>query len=113
MKAPPEAKNLEDAVKKNADSATLGKLIFALLIEQTLLFDVDNDTGGLMPTVVNVNNPLNNFPLQKKMNYLYTYGMSMCMGGRISEEDLKDLILSKMAARVNMDGAALDNWLGM
>jgi len=51
--------------------------------------------------------------VQERMTYLYNYGIKMLVNGIIAEEDVKTIVLGRMAARVRMDGAVFDRWLGM
>ena len=41
----------------------------------------------------------------------HSYGIKMFMAEMVTQEQLQEVVLEKLASRVNMDGAALDKWL--
>ena len=51
--------------------------------------------------------------VRKKLAYIYSYGITMFKKGYIDGEVLKEAVLTKIAARVGLDGAGLDQYLSM
>ena len=47
-----------------------------------------------------------------KMAYCYEYGIKMFTRGLIKEDDLKQVVIEKLAGRVGLDGPKFDQWLG-
>ena len=53
------------------------------------------------------------FPaVASKMAYCYEYGIKMFTRGLIKEDDLKQVVIEKLAGRVGLDGPKFDQWLG-
>ena len=46
------------------------------------------------------------------MAYCYEYGIKMFTRGLIKEDDLKQVVIEKLAGRVGLDGPKFDEWLG-
>lgn len=94
----------------DGDAMGIGEALYLLLVEQAL--DYDMVEGQMVPTVVDYSNT-DDEKVREKMAYIYQYGISMFKRGYIGQDALKDAVLNKIAARVNMDGPGFDQWLAI
>ena len=83
---------------------------FVLLVDQTLEYELNPETSTVSSSTLEYDNTEDE-ALVTKMRYLYTYGIKMFMAGLVTQEQLQAVVLNKLASRVNMDGAAFDQWL--
>ena len=99
---------------EEGEQLAIGNAMYLLLVEQCLDFDPVEDPQAeypqLQPTTTDWKN-LEDPKVKEKLGYVYNYGIGMFQKGMISEDALKDAVLSKVAARVDMDGPAFDQWL--
>jgi len=102
---------LKSAISDGDDPAIIAAL-YAVMIDQTLDFDV-SDEGMLVQTVADYSKYESDPAVREKMSYIYSYGITMYQRGMIGEQPLKDLVESKIASRVGLDGAGLDQWLSV
>ena len=49
--------------------------------------------------------------VMEKLSYIYRYGITMFQRGMLAEEPLKEIVLTKIASRVGMNGEEFDQWL--
>ena len=83
---------------------------YALLIDQTLDYELDPETQTISASTLDLSKT-DDEEVVTKFRYLYTYGIKMFMAEMVTQEQLQEVVLEKLASRVNMDGAALDKWL--
>lgn len=108
---PIELDRLEAGIEKGASAEELGEHMFELLITVTLDFKADPETKSIEAVDSPGATLEASSDLQAKMQYLYTYGVRMMTTGLLDVDKLKDIILTKIAARVSMTGEQLDEWL--
>ena len=85
-----------------------------LLVDQALDYDTLETDGQvvLVPTSVDYTN-LEDPRIKDKMKYVYTYGIGMYTRGMMEAEQLKAIVLERLAGRIGMDGPAFDRYLEM
>ena len=67
----------------------------------------------MTPTVYDIAADYDVPELKARLKSVYTYGIQMLLNGFIAEEDLKECVLERLAAKVGMDGPKLDEFLDM
>jgi hypothetical protein len=114
VSSPVSMANLREAMDSENARPQIPELLFLMLIDQTLEYDLlvseDGDSKRLVPTDVDYSSL--DLRVVEKMNFLYLYGIMMFKRRFISAEALKSIVLRCLASRVGMDGAAFDRWLG-
>ena len=100
---------LKNAVA-DGEPMAIGNAMYLLLVEQCLDYDVVD--GLMVPTTLDYGKT-DDPKVKEKMQYIYSYGISMFQRKYISQDDLMDAVLTKVASRVGMDGPAFDKWLEM
>jgi len=108
---PPKGLVAVKAAVADGEKLKIGNAMYLLLVEQCLDYDVTEE-GVMVPTVMDYSKT-DDPKVREKMQYIYTYGISMFKKEFISQEDLMDAVLTKVASRVGMDGPAFDKWLEM
>ena len=83
---------------------------YALLIDQTLDYELDPETQTISASTLDLSKT-DDEEVVAKFRYLYNYGIKMFLAEMVTQEQLQEVVLEKLASRVNMDGAALDKWL--
>ena len=106
---PPSLMALKDAIGEG-ELAAVRVAQYVLLIDQTLDYDLDEATSKVSVLTLDFTKT-DDEVLVTKMRYLYTYGIKMYMAEMVTQDELQAVVLEKLASRVNMDGAALDQWL--
>ncbi|EOD13764.1 hypothetical protein EMIHUDRAFT_451891 [Emiliania huxleyi CCMP1516] len=112
LQPPASLASLKDAIA-SGDLKKVRVAQYNLLIDQTLLYDVEGEGEGatLVPTAAKMEQ---DDPLTKeKMRYAYSYGIKMFMADMIEQEALQAVVMEKLAGKVGLDGAGLDQWLDM
>ena len=111
--SPDELKQLEAAIASDADTPEIGALMYELLCASLLDYDRDeSDENKLVPS------PTAGQPIPKDapglvdvMTNLYVYGIRMIPSGFIDVDRCKQIVEERLAKRVGMSGAELDEWL--
>ena len=110
---PPSLMQLKVSLTEE-DEAAMRTNIYLLLVDQSLDYDTVEKDGMvvLVPTVVdymNAEDPV----VKEKMKYVYSYGIQMYKRGIIEAEQLKKIVLDRLAGRIGMDGPTFDRYLEM
>jgi len=108
---PPKAMlPLKEAIS-SGDPLEIGSALYSLVVENALDYDVSEDKAIVKSDLdfSNRDDPR----VRDKITYAYTYGIGMFKRGFIAEDALKDAVINKVAARVDLDGPGLDKWLEM
>lgn len=108
---PPKAMmGLKEAIQ-DGEPLQIGSALYDLVVENALDYDVNEDKVIVKSDIdfSNRDDPR----VRDKITYAYTYGIGMFKRGYIAEDALKDAVINKVAARVNLDGPGLDKWLEM
>ena len=100
---------LKDAIGEG-ELAAVRVAQFSLLIDQTLDYEMDPETSTVSSLTLDFTKT-DDEAVVTKMRYLYTYGIKMFMAEMVTQDQLQAVVLDKLASRVNMDGAAFDQWL--
>ena len=98
---------------ENPNGAKLSLLIYHLMCEQAMLYDTDPSSGQMTPTVYDPMVDKDVPELKARMKQVYEYGCKMLISGMLTEGDLKEAVLTRLAGRVGMDGKELDEHLQM
>mmetsp|Transcript_41867 Transcript_41867/g.111539 ORF Transcript_41867/g.111539 Transcript_41867/m.111539 type:complete len:191 (-) Transcript_41867:120-692(-) len=119
---PPSMAELEKYVKaaqeggpEAEDVQTAGKLIYAVMCEQVTLYDQDQ-AGCMTPSSIDYTDPSSfqdDEAFKSRLKYVYNYGITMLGQGLISEGDLKEAVLGRLAAKCGKEGKDFDDWLEM
>jgi len=110
---PPAVLQLKTAVAYE-DEAAMRTNIYLLVVEQALHYDTLEADGRtvLVPTALDYSNP-EDPRVKKKMRYAYSYGIEMFKRGLMEAEQLKQIVLERLAGGVGMDGPTFDQYLEM
>ena len=132
---PPTAlATLKEAIREG-DLPAVRAAQYELLIQQTLEYDLDEEKQSVTAASIDYSKT-DDEAVVAKMKYLYTYGIKvrcghisdtfiasaltdrawprsaqMFMSDMLTQEQLQQIVLDKLASRVGMDGQAFDKWL--
>ena len=98
---------LKQAIQGGKGDA-ISKELYCVLVEQTLDYDVVD--SKLVPTTVDFTK-LDDPRVREKTSYIYSYGITMFKREMIAGDTLKEIVLERIAGRLNMSGEEFDQWL--
>lgn len=109
--APPELAALAEAREKGAGFDEIAMKTYELMIEQGMLYDVDED-NVLTPTNFDIKANLETPEVKVEFARLYKYGIALADRGIITVDNVKSIVSEKLIARTGMTPEEFDKWLG-
>ncbi len=109
---PPELEALRKARDENAPPEIMTARIYELMCEQSMLYDVDPQTGIMTPTEWVITENLEEDNVKQEFKMLYNYGMNLVFRGMIGVEELKEIVKKRLIARTGKTPEEFDAWLG-
>ena len=108
---PPELEALSKARENGADAKEIATKTYELMIEQGMLYDVD-ENNVLTPTQYDIKNNLEVPEVKSEFKRLYEYGMSLAQNGLIGVETVKEIVVKRLIERTGLTPEEFDKWLG-
>lgn len=112
VKPPAELDSLIKATESGADGKTLAKLIYVVMIEVGMCYDLNGDQS-LTPTRFVVLENLQIPEVKREFSYLYTYGMNLAQMEMIEVDDLREIVVERLIKRTGMEPREFDSWLSL
>jgi len=106
---PTEVSDLKVAIE-GGDESSIAAALYLLVVRQALDFDTLN--GTMVPTLTDYTDT-DDEKVQGRLMYAYRYGVNMAAQRYFSVAVLTDVVVNKLASRVNMDGPTFEAWLGV
>merc|ERR1719198_448582 len=103
LEPPAVLRDLKVAVQAS-DVPAMQSGLYEMLIVQALSYEL-TDEGTLRPSTQDFADlSVDEESKKETMRYVYSYGITMFKRGMIQLEPLQEMVLTKLAARVGMDG---------
>lgn len=110
---PPELEALREARDSpNTEVTELVQRVYELMIEQSMLYDLDPETGKRTPTEWNIIDNLEEPQVKSEFDYLYKYGMNLATRGLMDVDVLKEIVSQRLIPRTGKTPEEFDAWLG-